>query len=210
MVKHNNVIPNAHFHKHWQRLVRTNFNQPARKLRRLNTRKDKAAKAFPRPVERLRSIVRCSTNKYNKRQRAGRGFTIEEIKAAGLGCAFARSVGVSIDHRRKNKSVESFQANVQRLKAYKERVVLYPRTANKPKKGLISDATTEGLNALQVQQNSDRVVFGIPEVKLREKTVKITKELKDRKVYRELRQAWANQYYAGAKAKRAAEGGDKQ
>lgn len=34
MVKHNNVIPNGHFKKHWQNYVKTWFNQPARKTRR--------------------------------------------------------------------------------------------------------------------------------------------------------------------------------
>lgn len=34
MVKHNNVVPNGHFKKHWQNYVRTWFNQPARKTRR--------------------------------------------------------------------------------------------------------------------------------------------------------------------------------
>lgn len=34
MVKHNNVVPNAHFKKHWQNYVKTWFNQPARKTRR--------------------------------------------------------------------------------------------------------------------------------------------------------------------------------
>lgn len=34
MVKHNNVVPNGHFKKHWQNYVKTWFNQPARKTRR--------------------------------------------------------------------------------------------------------------------------------------------------------------------------------
>ena len=34
MVRHNNVVPNAHFKKKWQFHVRTWFEQPARKLRR--------------------------------------------------------------------------------------------------------------------------------------------------------------------------------
>lgn len=34
MVKHNNVVPNGHFKKHWQNYVKTSFNQPARKTRR--------------------------------------------------------------------------------------------------------------------------------------------------------------------------------
>lgn len=33
-MKHNNVIPNGHFKKHWQNYVKTWFNQPARKARR--------------------------------------------------------------------------------------------------------------------------------------------------------------------------------
>lgn len=36
MVKHNNVVPNGHFKKHWQNYVKTWFNQPARKTRRRN------------------------------------------------------------------------------------------------------------------------------------------------------------------------------
>jgi len=205
MVKHNNVIPNTHLRKHWQTRVRTWFNQPARKLRRLQHRRDVAAQAFPRPTDKLRPVVRCCTQKHNKRQRAGRGFTLEELKAAKLGAAFARSVGISVDHRRKNKSVDSFQANVQRLLAYKERLVLFPRKENKPKKGLINDATAETLGQLAQQQNTLKHVVAIPQVSRREKPQKITKELTDRRVYRELRQEWANAYYVGDKEKRAKE-----
>ena len=205
MVKHNNVLPNTHLRKHWQGRVRTWFNQPARKLRRLTHRREKAAAAFPRPVDTLKPIVRCCTQKHNKRQRAGRGFTLEELKAAKLGAAFARSVGISVDHRRKNKSVEAFQANVQRLLAYKERLVLFPKKDNTPKKGLINDATAETINTLGGQQNTERNVLAIKQVSRREKPAKITKELKDRKVYRELRQEWSNAYYAGNKEKKAKE-----
>jgi large subunit ribosomal protein L13e len=34
----------------------------------------------PRPAELLRPAVHCPTVKYNTRLRAGRGFTLEEIK----------------------------------------------------------------------------------------------------------------------------------
>ena len=34
MVRHNNVVPNGHFHKWWARNVVTWFNQPGRKVRR--------------------------------------------------------------------------------------------------------------------------------------------------------------------------------
>ena len=81
MGKGNNMIPNGHFHKDWQRFVRCWFNQPARKQRRRDKRKKKAAAIMPRPVAGpLRPIVHCPTFKYHTRVRAGRGFTLEELK----------------------------------------------------------------------------------------------------------------------------------
>lgn len=207
MVKHNNIIPNVHMRKHWNRgLVKTFFNQATNKRRRLVRRENRAARLEPRPVENLRPVVRCMTQRYNKRQRIGRGFTLQEIKAAGLGIAFARSVGISVDHRRKNKSVESFQANVQRLKQYKEKLVLFPRVEGKAKKGLVNDANPDVVKSLSAQQNTDRVLLGVPQDSKEVEIVNLTKDLKDRKVYRELRQAWVNQYWAGIREKRAQEG----
>lgn len=80
-LKRNNVIPNGHFHKDWQRMVRTWFNQPMRKQRRRLNRAKKARAIAPRPVAgSLRPVVRCPTFKYNTRVRAGRGFTLQELK----------------------------------------------------------------------------------------------------------------------------------
>merc|ERR1712241_1267306 len=132
--KHNNVIQNAHFKKDWQNRVKTWFDQPARKIRRANNRKAKAAKVAPRPTATLKPIVRCPTIKYNKKQRLGRGFTLEEIKAAGLNKNFARTIGIAIDYRRRNKSVESLQKNVQRLKEYRSKLILFPKKLSKPPK----------------------------------------------------------------------------
>lgn len=80
MVKHNNVVPNAHFHKDWQSYVKTWFNQPAKKVARRNARVAKAAAVAPRPLNLLRPAVRGQTLKYNNRVRAGRGFTLDELK----------------------------------------------------------------------------------------------------------------------------------
>jgi large subunit ribosomal protein L13e len=212
MVRSNYQIPNAHFHKHWQRNgVRTWFNQPARKLRRLAARRERAAELFPRPTESLRPSVRCPTNRYNKRLRVGRGFTLDELKAAKFGVAFARTIGIAVDHRRKNKSVEAFQTNVQRLKAYKERVVLYPshpdakNEARRLKKGDVNDATAEALKTFKPTQSTEHQVVSVVQAPLREKAVKVTEDLKKRRVYRELRQEWSNQYNQGAKLKKAKE-----
>ena len=73
---------------------------------------------FPRPLEKLRPIVHCQTVRYNRKLRQGRGFTLEEIKGANLGVAFAQSIGIAVDHRRRNKSQEELELNTRRLKAY--------------------------------------------------------------------------------------------
>lgn len=89
--KRNGVIPNGHFHKDWQRYIKTWFNQPMRKKRRHQKRIEKAARIAPRPTRHLRPIVQCPTVKYNAKPRLGRGFTLEELKQAGINRHFARS-----------------------------------------------------------------------------------------------------------------------
>merc|ERR1711939_134994 len=121
-IKHNNAIPRNHFRKDWQRRVKTHFNQPGRKQRRKQARIAKAARCAPRPVDKLRPIVRYPTIKYNMKVRAGRGFSLDEIKEAGLGRDYAKSVGIAVDHRRRNKNVDGFKANVVRLKEYLEKL----------------------------------------------------------------------------------------
>lgn len=79
--KRNGMIPNAHFKKHWQRRVKTWFDQPGRKKTRRLKRLKKAAEIAPRPAAGfLRPVVHCPTFKYNSRVRAGKGFTLEELK----------------------------------------------------------------------------------------------------------------------------------
>ena len=80
-MKHNNQLPNAHFRKDWQRRVKTWFDQPGKKHTRRRLRQEKAARIAPRPVDGLlRPAVRCPTFKYNMKMRAGRGFTLAELK----------------------------------------------------------------------------------------------------------------------------------
>ena len=52
----------------------------------------------------------------------------------------AQSIGISVDPRRRNRSVEALQLNVQRLKEYKAKLILFPVKASKPRKG---DASQE-------------------------------------------------------------------
>jgi large subunit ribosomal protein L13e len=131
----NNVLPGNHFRKDWQRRVKTWFDQPGRKLRRRNARKAKAAALGVRPLTLLRPAVRGQTVRYNTKIREGRGFTLNELKEAGISRKTALGLGIVVDHRRRNLSVEGKTINIERLKAYKERLVVFPRKAGKPKKG---------------------------------------------------------------------------
>ncbi|XP_072968795.1 large ribosomal subunit protein eL13z [Typha angustifolia] len=199
-MKHNNVVPNGHFKKHWQNYVRTWFNQPARKTRRRIARQKKAVKIFPRPTAGpLRPVVQCQTLKYNMKSRAGRGFTLEELKAAGISKKVAPTIGIAVDHRRKNRSLEGLQANVQRLKTYKAKLVIFPRRARKFKAG--DSAPEELATATQIQGEYLPIV--------REKTsvevVKITDEMKSFKAYGKLRVERMNKRQVGARQKKAAE-----
>merc|ERR1712029_34583 len=139
-IRHNNIIANNHFHKQWQRRVKTWFNQPARKFRRHQKRVQKARDVAPRPIKKLRPVTRCPTFKYNTKERLGRGFTADELKAAGISKRDAVACGISVDKRRRNKSTEALQQNVQRLKEYKSKLILFPINPAKPKKG---DSTPE-------------------------------------------------------------------
>merc|ERR1712194_427164 len=140
---------------------RTNFNQPADKLKRLNRRKAKAQALFPRPIKSLRPSVRGCTKRYNRTVRAGRGFTLEELAQAGVSPAFAKTVGISVDHRRTNRSTESKALNVARLKAYKEKLVLLPKKAGKPKKG-VAGVLSDTPNVEASSQTQVKMTVALP------------------------------------------------
>lgn len=88
-------------------------------------------------------------------------------------------------------SEEGKAINVARLKAYKERLIVYPKKADKPKKG---DATAEELKA-----ETTRATLPIPPSYTPEQPRKITEEERQFKAYRILRDARAEQRHAGAR-----------
>ena len=143
MVKHNNIVPNVHLRKHWQRRVRVHLDQAQKKKTRFQKRQRKATEMFPRPIQKLRPVVSSCTRKYAGKVRYGRGFALEELKKAGLSARFARTVGIAVDHRRACTSEEQFQLNVERLNSYKSKLILFPKREGKIKKGLINDCTAE-------------------------------------------------------------------
>jgi len=197
MTKGNNMIPNAHFHKWWQRHIRTWFNQPARKFRRRQNRIKKAKALFPRPAAGpLRPIVRCPSIRYHTKVRAGRGFTLAELKGAGLTPGFARTIGISVDPRRQNKSIESRQQNIQRLKEYRSKLILFP--IHEKKKLRKGEATAEE-RKLATQLKGEVMPIRNPEptIEFRE----ITDAEKKFSAFKALRQARTNAKLWGKKAK---------
>jgi len=205
-MKGNSVLPNGHFHKDWQSFVRTWFNQPAKKSARRAARIKKAADSHPRPLNKFRPVVRCQTIKYNQKIRAGRGFTLDELDAAKIPRKFAQSVGISVDHRRKNRSEEAFQANVARLKSYRSKLVIFPRkpASQRTKKG---DATAEERKA--VAQNLSEHILPIAAPRKHLKARKITKEEHTRNVAGILRKTFTDGKLWGVREQRAKQKAEK-
>lgn len=203
--KGNNMIPNGHFHKDWQRFVKTWFKQPARKFRRKQNRIKKARAIAPRPVAGpLRPVVRCPTIRYHTKVRAGRGFTLQELKAAGLNPGFAKSVGIAVDYRRRNKSVDSLLVNAQRLKEYKSKLILFPAHNNKKLKS--GEANEEERKvATQVKE-----VLPIHQPAMRTKTRLPTEEEKKFGAFTALRKARADARLVGIRAKRVKEAAENE
>jgi len=206
-IKHNQQIPHNHFRKDWQRRVRVHFDQPGRKLRRRNARLSKAAAVAPRPVDKLRPIVRCPTIKYNRRVRAGRGFTLTELKEAGIPRKLAPTIGISVDPRRQNLSTESLAVNVDRLKAYRARLILFPRKLGQHKK---DDASKEDVK--DIKNTISSIKQGLPIVHASTEFKEIKKsdlpEAVEGGAYRKLRDARSEARLVGKREKRAREKAD--
>merc|ERR1711976_792653 len=120
-------------------------------------------------------------------------------QAAGVLKRQALSLGIAIDYRRCNKSVESLQQNVQRLKEYRSKMILFPKNPSKPKKG---EATAE---EMKMAQQLPGAVMPIRQVQRREKARAIAAEEKKASVFIALRQARAPKKLHGIRAKRQKE-----
>ena len=175
-MKHNNQLPNAHFRKDWQFRVKVKLNQAIRQAKRAKLRKAKAARIAPRPLGFLRPAVHCPTQRYNAKIKEGRGFTLEELKAAKISPAEARAKGIAVDYRRRNKCEESLQLNSQRLIAYLNRVIINPKP-----------------DAVQISRPISKLPSGRPKIE----GAVITQEMKNAQVVRMAKQAEATRRLEG-------------
>ncbi|XP_032750538.1 60S ribosomal protein L13-like isoform X1 [Rattus rattus] len=185
--RQNGMILKPHFHKDWQQRVDTWFKQPACKIHRCKARQVKTLHIAPRPMSGpIRPILRCPTVRYHTKVQAGRGFSLEELRVAGIHKKTARTIGISVDPSRRNKSTDSLQANVQRLKEYRSKLILFPRKPSAPKKG---DSSAEELK-LATQLTGP--VMPIRNVYKKEKARTITEEEKNFTAFASLRMAQTN------------------
>lgn len=180
-------------------------------------------------MEKLRPVVRCPGIKYNRRVRAGRGFSIAELKVhpyslctltkghrecwltlaqeAGIPRKLAPTIGISVDPRRANLSAEGLAANVQRLKAYHARLILFPRKSGQHK---TLDASKEDIT--NIEEDNGKIikylakVLPIEHVSLEDAVSEIQKsEIGEGTVdaYKTLRMARSDARLVGVREKRA-------
>lgn len=118
---------------------------------------------------------------------------------AGIARPLARTIGISVDHRRQNLSEESLAVNVARLKAYKERLILLPRKSNAPKKG---DTKTDLSKVNTATSISSVLPIAPTDIAVKEiKKSEMPKPI-DGGAYAALRMARSNKRYQGAREKR--------
>merc|ERR1719324_2135918 len=157
--------------------MKTWLNQAARKKRRSLNRKAKAAKVAPRPVAGLlRPVVHPPTQRYNMKLRLGRGFTLAELREAKIAPKLARTIGIAVDHRRRNRCTESLQENVNRLKLYKSKLLIFPRGSGKK---CVKQGDTPRSELQNVAQNTLKEIIPVPKLARRVKSRKITNEEKE-------------------------------
>ena len=174
------------------------FDQPGQKKRRRSVRAKKVVAAYPAPVGLLRPAVHCPTLKYNRKLRAGRGFSLVELKKAGISRKLARKVGIAVDHRRRNLSAQGLEVNEKRLNAYKSKLIIVSGPAVKGiKRGSIDNAKLA------------KTHFSVSSTSKIVKSMSLTGEMVDFNAYATLRKAQGIERHHGIRAKRAAEAKEK-
>merc|ERR1711890_63861 len=102
----------------------------------------------------------------------------------------------TVDYRRTNRSEESYNRNVARLNEYKQRLIVFPRSTNKPKSTDASAAELE--SATQIRGTLLPIKSTKSEVERRA----ITDEERKKSAFQTLRVARSNRRLAGLRKKK--------
>jgi len=132
--------------------------------------------------------------------RLGRGFTLGELKAASVNVNEARGLGITVDYRREDRNRETLNANVQRLKLYRSKQIVFPRKVKKVKGQ--KAAKPEKKEDLAVVQQTKPFPYVVKSV--HESARVITPAMKSSSAWKTLRSAQAKANRAGEAAKKAA------
>ena len=136
--------------------------------------------------------------RYHTKVHASRGFSLEELRVAGIHKKVAQTFRILVDPRRRNKCMESLQANLQWLKEYRSKLILFPKKPSAPRKG---DSSAEELKLAAQLTGS---VMPILNIYKKEKAKVITEE-ENFKAFASLCMAHANAWLFGIWEKRAKE-----
>jgi large subunit ribosomal protein L13e len=131
-------------------------------------------------------------------------------KSAGIPRKLAPTIGIAVDPRRQNLSEESLKANVERLKEFQKRIILFPLRSGKHKKTDASAADVKSAKGKDAKVHAT-IAAGLPIVN---KPIITEAKLSDVKAtedaYRTLRHARADARNIGQRKKRAQEKADKE
>merc|ERR1712037_941101 len=112
------------------------------------------------------------------------------------------TIGIAVDHRRCNRCAESLQVNVDRLKLYMSKLLVFPRKSGK--KG-VKKGDTPKSELQNVAQNTLKEIIPVPKPELRVKARAITDAEKEKSAYKLMKKARTDAKYDGIKRKKAAE-----
>jgi large subunit ribosomal protein L13e len=130
----------------------------------------------------------------------------DNSQEAGIPRKLAPTIGISVDSRRQNLSTASLAVNVDRLKAYRARLILFPRKLGQHKKG---DASKDEIKDVKT---STHVSHALPIVSVSREIKEIKKSAMPKPVeggaYRKLRDARSEAKNVGKREKRAKEKAD--
>ena len=131
-------------------------------------------------------------------------FFLFKNQAANIPCKFAPTVGIAVDFRRQNLSEESLALNVERLKAYKARLIVFPRKSGQFKNG---DSSKEEIEAATSKEGGGvakhvKAVVPLPAVKPVSEVKKGEMGEGTKEAYRTLRIARSDARLVGVREKR--------
>ena len=126
------------------------------------------------------------------------------LQAAGISKSYAPTIGISVDPRRANLSEEGLAANVERLKAYQARLIVFPKNNRKSKQ---KGPSKEELNVEPT--SSLRAAFGVETpIVAGFSEIKKSDIPKSTGAYKALRKARSDAKLVGVREKRAKEKAD--